>query len=151
MAYKYIEQKRELQRLKKAKRRSEWFEGKRCFKCGSSDNLELDHIDPVIKVSHRIWSWSEEKRENELSKCQCLCKECHNEKTQLFRALSVRHGTTTAYNHYGCRCMSCREVSNVRMRKRRNIVRKNKFSPRAKKETGNYVILPYEAEQLINK
>ena len=54
-----------------------------CVKCGcwDLDQLEVDHIDPNTKVSHRVWSWSKERRENELAKCQVLCRACHLTKT----------------------------------------------------------------------
>lgn len=63
------------------KRRDEWFAGKVCARCGSTENLVLDHRDPKLKVSHRIWSWCRERREAELAKCQALCRYCHRLKT----------------------------------------------------------------------
>lgn len=63
-------------------RRIEWFsKNGPCSKCGSLDRLELDHVDPKDKIHHCIWSWSEERREAELSKCQVLCHNCHLEKS----------------------------------------------------------------------
>jgi hypothetical protein len=53
-----------------------------CRRCGSSERLEVDHVDPTAKTSHRIWSWSAERREAELRKCQVLCRACHKEKTR---------------------------------------------------------------------
>lgn len=38
-----------------ARNRAAFFEGKCCGKCGSTDSLELDHIDPATKDSNRIW------------------------------------------------------------------------------------------------
>lgn len=65
------------------RRRREWFEiHNQCAECGSKEDLELDHIDPLTKVSHRIWSWSKEKRESELAKCHPLCADCHKKKTK---------------------------------------------------------------------
>ena len=52
-----------------------------CKKCGSADELEVDHIDPSKKVSHNIWSWAKKRRLSELAKCQVLCHDCHAEKT----------------------------------------------------------------------
>lgn len=65
-----------------AKRRAEFFFGKYCVVCGSTDKLELDHIDPTTKVHHAIWSWSETRRAAELIKCQILCNEHHKLKTR---------------------------------------------------------------------
>lgn len=66
-----------------AKRKAEWFSDKYCVVCGSTETLELDHIDRSTKVSHSIWSWSEIRRNEELAKCQVLCHDHHLEKTVL--------------------------------------------------------------------
>lgn len=66
-------------------RKAKWFfENGPCIICDSWENLELDHINPKLKISHNIWSWSEEKRQQELKKCQILCEKCHLEKTKLY-------------------------------------------------------------------
>jgi hypothetical protein len=75
------EKKREYARKWMANRRSEYFKDKKCVECGSTEHLELDHIDPETKENHAIWSWSEERRNKELKKCQVLCKKCHREKS----------------------------------------------------------------------
>lgn len=62
-------------------RRLEFFTGKVCVLCSSSEKLELDHINPADKITHSIWSWTESRRLVEISKCQVLCKECHKAKT----------------------------------------------------------------------
>jgi hypothetical protein len=77
------EAQREYQRRWKATRRAEWFKDKKCCRCGSTKNLELDHIDPSTKVDHQIWTWSQQKRDVELAKCQVLCKDCHKVKTRI--------------------------------------------------------------------
>jgi 5-methylcytosine-specific restriction endonuclease McrA len=75
------EKKREYQRKWMANRRKEYFKDKKCVKCGSTEYLELDHINPETKETHAIWSWSEERRTKELKKCQVLCEKCHLEKS----------------------------------------------------------------------
>ena len=75
------EAKRSYQRKWVARRRAMWFAGKSCVICGSRDSLELDHIDPTQKVTNRIWSWSEARRQAELDKCQVLCHDCHRGKS----------------------------------------------------------------------
>ncbi|AXH46549.1 HNH endonuclease [Gordonia phage RobinSparkles] len=66
------------------KRRNEWLkENGPCVKCGSWENLEVDHKDRSKKITSSVWSWSAEKRNKELAKCQVLCKSCHLEKTIL--------------------------------------------------------------------
>lgn len=85
-----------------------------CVLCGSWDNLEVDHIDRTIKVDHRVWSWSEQRRSEELSKCQVLCHSCHRAKTNIECYPNTHrngvaigaHGTTTNYRR-GCRCAEC--------------------------------------------
>jgi hypothetical protein len=62
-------------------RRLNFFNNKSCVQCGSAEKLELDHIDPSKKITHRIWSRNEKFRNEELSKCQVLCEKCHKQKT----------------------------------------------------------------------
>jgi len=100
----------EYQRKWMAARRASYFSDKRCSECGSDIDLELDHIDPSMKVSHRIWSWSEEKRSAELAKCQVLCVECHRKKTDTYYDPMREHGTSNRWNR-GCRCWKCRRAS----------------------------------------
>lgn len=72
---------RNYQREWMRRRRAEFFADKACAACGINESLELDHVDPDMKVSHKIWSWSEERRAAEIAKCQVLCTECHKMKT----------------------------------------------------------------------
>lgn len=81
MPYKDKVKQREYQRKWKAKRRAEFFEGKCCEECGGAENLELHHEDRSKKESHKIWSWSKERREAELAKCVVLCRDCHWQET----------------------------------------------------------------------
>lgn len=81
-----------------------------CVICGSDEKLHVDHVDPLTKVSHNVWSWSEKRRQEELAKCQVLCKECHEDKTaeeNRERNGGLRHGTETMYCKYKCRCDLC--------------------------------------------
>lgn len=85
--------------------RNEWLEANGpCVRCGSRDNLEIDHVDPWLKVSHRIWSWSKERRDVELAKCQVLCRACHKKKTGENNGWGM-HGSS-GYQR-GCRCALC--------------------------------------------
>jgi hypothetical protein len=94
------------------KRRREFFEGKACVQCGAAERLELDHIDPSQKTSHKVWSWRKERREAELAKCQVLCVLCHKKKT--FPGYSgLKHGTAHGYTHYGCLCKLCLVAHNA--------------------------------------
>lgn len=86
-------------------RRKEFFKNKSCVSCGSIEKLELDHINPEEKISHRIWSWTESKRIEELKKCQILCHLCHKTKTRLWWITQRKHGRSMYA--YGCKCKIC--------------------------------------------
>lgn len=101
-----------------AKRRADYFAGKSCTGCGATESLELDHIDPSQKISHRIWSWSAERRAAEIAKCQILCTDCHREKTSADRAARVQHGTEWSWRK-GCRCTPCVEAKREASRRYR--------------------------------
>jgi len=96
-------------------RRAEVMAGKSCVQCGSTERLEVDHIDPAQKESHRIWTWSRERRDAELAKCQILCHECHKIKTAAQRKIP-EHGTVSRYTSkkHKCRCEPCRAANRAR-------------------------------------
>jgi 5-methylcytosine-specific restriction endonuclease McrA len=86
--------------------------GGKCVQCGSSEGLEIDHIDPEEKsydIGRIIATHSEEKVQTELKKCQLLCKDCHLEKSKAMRfgAPEATHGTLHMYSKYKCRCSDC--------------------------------------------
>ena len=120
-----VKNQTEYQRQWIANRRTEFFKDKICAKCGSTDRLELDHINPKKKVSHRIWSWSKERREAELAKCQVLCEKCHQEKTTQQLSKPLVHATNNAYNRKNCRCQLCRDFVAARFRRQRAFKRNN--------------------------
>jgi hypothetical protein len=119
MGYKDKERQREFQRTWIAERKAEFFKGKRCVRCDSADRLELDHVDPTIKVSHSVWSWSESRRTVELLKCQVLCHTCHWEKTKDDFGWRLEHGTVVGYKNYACRCARCTKANTDYIRERR--------------------------------
>ena len=77
MGYKDAEQQREYQRQWMAERRAKALEGMSCAYCAATEDLHFHHFDPAIKVSHNVWSWTEERRREELAKCIVLCRSCH--------------------------------------------------------------------------
>jgi hypothetical protein len=83
MPYKNKEKQRQCQRIWLQQRRDSFFCDKKCVICNSKKDLQLDHKNPETKISHKIWSWAEDRRSKELERCQVLCKECHKEKTRL--------------------------------------------------------------------
>src|SRR5216117_3200210 len=85
--------------------------GGKCIKCGSVENLEIDHIDPKTKSFNfsKIWSFSPEKYSKELEKCQILCKDCHMKKSRekgsfnkspMIISKGLKHGTVHGYSKY---------------------------------------------------
>ena len=96
-----------------SRKRQEWLERNGPCRCGSNDRLEVDHVDLTKKISHRVWFWSQERRDNELNKCQVLCYACHLEKTFSQRP-KAEHGGSTLYNN-GCRCYTCIEAHRIRV------------------------------------
>ncbi len=63
-----------------------------CVDCGSWDQPEVDHVDPTLKVTHNVWSWSAERREIELAKCVVRCHDCHLAKSVTERAKGLANG-----------------------------------------------------------
>ena len=93
-----------------AARRRRYLSYKRCGRCGKTETLEIHHVDPEQKVSHRIWSWSDERRNTELAKCEILCRSCHNAHHKSEMEKPIVHGTITAYKTKGCRCAACKNA-----------------------------------------
>lgn len=56
-----------------------------CSKCGSTNNLEIDHIDPSKKLFTIAKKWNTNKNIiiEELNKCQLLCDNCHHKKSNI--------------------------------------------------------------------
>ncbi len=93
----------------KRKELARQFLGNKCVNCGSTENLEFDHIDPNNKedVLVNLAARSLEKFWQEVVKCQLLCRSCHQEKTNRDNGWGVEHNQNR-YSH-GCRCNECRE------------------------------------------
>lgn len=100
-------------RYKERRQEAIKFLGGSCVKCGSEENLELDHIDPTSKdfdVS-RFWGTTLKRFWNEVEKCQLLCNSCHIKKTVEERGQQLAkgtHGTFTSYKY--CHCEICRKA-----------------------------------------
>ena len=103
-----MQKQRENQRKWLAKRRGEWLsKNGPCVRCGSSERLHVDHINPKDKVCHRVWSWTKERRNLELAKCQVLCMRCHQKKTVEDNGHGG-HGVSRYQK--GCRCRVCTDA-----------------------------------------
>lgn len=86
-----------------------------CADCGTTENLQIDHIDPSTKSfnisSMTCFSW--ERIEVELRKCQALCRPCHLKKS--IREQSVEHGGGLT-GKKDCRCDLCGPLKRKYMR-----------------------------------
>ena len=58
--------------------------GGKCVKCGTTENLEFDHVHPEDKkiTISSMWLRKHDTIMEELSKCQLLCHDCHKQKTK---------------------------------------------------------------------
>ena len=110
MPYKDKQKKRDYQLRWWTARKALFFDGKVCVDCGTTKNLELDHVFPELKVSHRIWSWSWKRLFEEASKCVPRCRRCHKKRSSEQRRRPIVHGTDDGYRHHGCRCAACTEI-----------------------------------------
>jgi 5-methylcytosine-specific restriction endonuclease McrA len=97
----------ELIKVRRARLRAEWIAANGpCVRCGSSLDLEVDHIDPSQKETGDFWAISAVWRAAELAKCQVLCKRCHLAKTISERPNGGRSHGQNGYRR-GCRCAAC--------------------------------------------
>lgn len=114
------DKKREYSRIWVADRRKSFFVGKKCNKCGSIESLELHHVDPKNKVANSIWSWSKQRREDEIKKCIVLCNICHRKETLKQLSVPIIHGTHNCYASSKCRCLLCKNAQSEYMRRWRS-------------------------------
>lgn len=114
MPYVDKEQQRAYQARWYRERRERWIkEHGPCIDCSSWNNLQVDHVNPELKVSHRIWSWSNERRERELKKCVVRCAPCHQQKTNA----DNNYSSHSAYGYgRGCRCDICRAANATKVK-----------------------------------
>lgn len=102
--------------------------GGACAVCGTTEQLEFDHIDPSTKIDC-VTSLAMRSRKlffAEVAKCQLLCKEHHIEKTRAEGSLKgrppqpIKHGTEWAYKRHKCRCELCCTERAKRLKKYRH-------------------------------
>ena len=87
MAYTDLEKERTWRRNNKRRRRADAIRslGGVCVRCGASEDLEIDHIDPMTKEFEitDVLTMRAETRDRELAKCQLLCSYHHLFKTRV--------------------------------------------------------------------
>lgn len=109
-------------RYKKRERQARWYRnnrlaaiellGGKCVVCGTTEELEVDHVDPLEKASSNIWSWSKARRLEELKKCQVLCTTHHGIKTREYAALPTTAPHYKGHNK-GCACQGCKSMRSL--------------------------------------
>jgi 5-methylcytosine-specific restriction endonuclease McrA len=80
---------------KKRRQKIKDYLGGKCVGCGTTENLQFDHIDKRDRsfkiANHVCMAW--DKLTAEADKCQLLCKECHQVKTSTMHdMLHLRDG-----------------------------------------------------------
>lgn len=94
--------------------------GSKCARCGSMDDLHIDHIDPSKKTMsvERMAYVSRQRQDKELENCQLLCQPCHTEKTvveDLGRVMAKgTHGTLSSSRY--CKCDRCTDAKRMYMK-----------------------------------
>lgn len=90
------------------KRRQEILDylGGACVVCGTSDSLEVDHINKTEKSFNISKKMSVKNNSTELDKCQLLCQKHHREKTSRENS-GFTHGTRHGYMNHRCTCPKC--------------------------------------------
>lgn len=91
--------------------------GGKCVQCGTTEDLEIDHIDRSTKTINvgQLTSVSRKKLEEEIPKCQLLCQPCHLEKSK--QEMGVPHGGGLTGKR-NCRCSECKPLKNAYARNR---------------------------------
>ncbi len=112
----YKEYFRQYYKLRWQRVRAEWFtEHGPCVRCGSWENLEIDHKERNVKVNHKVWFWSKERRDEELSKCQVLCHSCHVLRHTIEMMTQIEHNPKGRYwRPSRCKCIKCRPELHVK-------------------------------------
>ena len=121
----YNEYMREYMLKRYHRRRSDSIEklGGKCVVCGTTDNLEIDHIDRSTKTMaiSGLWSCNIQRYEAELKLSQLLCEEHHKQKTS--RESSVDHGEGKTGKR-NCYCELCAPLKRAYARERRQFKRR---------------------------
>ena len=102
----------EYMRDRRATRRKEMLAllGGVCVRCGTTEELEFDHIDPATKkftiASGLDGNW--DVLLLEVRKCQLLCASCHAQKSIENGDINIVPHGGGACGKYRCQCEPCR-------------------------------------------
>ena len=98
--------------------------GGKCAICGTTQNLEFDHIDPKTKSIElgKLLNVSQAIRDAELLKCQLLCKQHHLAKSR--EEAGVAHGEGKSGKR-NCPCTPCK-IRKAEYMREYNKIRKGK-------------------------
>lgn len=83
-----------------------------CVKCGTTEDLQFDHIKPSDKTLDIKRNVTLESIKAEVDKCQLLCKTHHLEKT-ISEKKPYTHGTIYAWMRVKCKCDTCAKAKRV--------------------------------------
>jgi hypothetical protein len=107
-----VERRREYHRQRRRERLTLARErlGGRCVRCGTTENLQFDHVDGSVKAANisEITNWSLPRFLEEVDKCQLLCGPgsggCHQDKTteDLYETIC-----STGEGRWKCSCGYC--------------------------------------------
>ena len=93
------------------------FLGGVCVDCGSTDQLEFDHVDPAAKeftISSKFTrGWA--RLVDELAKCELRCAPCHRKRSAAQKSVEHGGGVTGKKN---CRCQLCGPLKQKYMKDR---------------------------------
>ena len=86
-----------------------------CVECGTTEDLEIDHIDPSTKSFEilKCYDHKLDKVLSEVDKCQLLCKTHHKIKSD--REASFEHGAGLTGKRF-CYCDLCKPLKRARMK-----------------------------------
>jgi hypothetical protein len=67
-----------------------FFRYQRCAWCHSTEQLELDRVNPKQFQTDDIWKWETHKRELEIkNECQVLCGPCYRRKKSMWKQFRI--------------------------------------------------------------
>jgi hypothetical protein len=77
--------------------------GGKCAICGSTNNLQFDHVDAYSKSFSigKLLNYSKKTVEAELSKCQLLCCDCHLHKSKVDISNKMKGPNNAYYGKHG--------------------------------------------------